>query len=73
MWRTSRELLPDNGGSQVVLSSVGTKWNDVAVEQHHFPGDELADVMLKQHVIVVTLGQAVGTDSPPSSASDAGR
>jgi hypothetical protein len=29
--------------------------------------------MLKQHVIVVTLGQAVGTDSPPSSASDAGR
>src|SRR6516165_3751179 len=59
LWRTSRELMPDNAGSRVVLSSVGTKWNDVVVEQHHFPGGELADVMFKQHVIVVTVGHAI--------------
>jgi AraC family transcriptional regulator len=59
LWRTSRELLPDNAGSRVVLSSVGTKWNGVVVEQHHFPGGELADVMFKQHVIVVTVGHAI--------------
>jgi AraC family transcriptional regulator len=59
LWRTSRELLPYNAGSRVVLSSVGTKWNDVVVEQHHFPGGELADVMFKQHVIVVTVGHAI--------------
>lgn len=57
LWRTSGELLP--AGSRVVLSSVGTKWNDVAIEQHHFPGGELADVMFKQHVIVVTVGNAI--------------
>jgi len=51
--------MPDNAGSRVVLSSVGTKWNDVVVEQHHFPGGELADVMFKQHVIVVTVGHAI--------------
>src|SRR6516164_5091181 len=55
LWRTSRELMPDNAGSRVVLSSVGTKWNDVVVEQHHFPGGELADVMFKQHVILSLL------------------
>ena len=51
--------MPDNAGSRVVLSSVGTKWNDVVVEQHHFPGGELADVMFKQHVIAVTVGHAI--------------
>ena len=51
--------MPDNAASRVVLSSVGTKWNDVVVEQHHFPGGELADVMFKQHVIVVTVGHAI--------------
>jgi len=59
LWRTSRELLPDNAGSRLVLSSVGTKWKDVVVEQHHFPSNELADVMFKQHVIVVTVGHAI--------------
>ena len=59
LWRSSRELLSGNAGSRVVLSSVGTKWNDVVVEQHHFPGGELADVMFKQHVIVVTVGHAI--------------
>jgi hypothetical protein len=39
LWRTNGELLPGNAGSRVVLSSVGTKWNDVVVEQHHFPSN----------------------------------
>jgi AraC family transcriptional regulator len=56
---TNGELLPRKALSQVVLSSVGTKWNDFVVEQHHFPGGELADVMFKQHVIVVTVGHAI--------------
>jgi len=58
-WRTNGELLPDNALSRVVLSSVGTKWNDVVVEQHHFPSCELADVMFKRHVIVINMGHTV--------------
>jgi AraC family transcriptional regulator len=59
LWRTNGELLPGNGPSRVVLSSVGTKWNDVVVEQHHFPSSELADVMYKRHVIAVTVGHSI--------------
>jgi AraC family transcriptional regulator len=62
LWRTSKEPLPDNAGSRVVLSSVGTKLNDVVVEQHHFPSNELADVMFKQHVIVVTVGHPINCE-----------
>jgi hypothetical protein len=51
LWRTNGELLPGGAPSRLVLSSVGTKWNDVVVEQHHFPSSELADVMHKQHMI----------------------
>jgi AraC family transcriptional regulator len=50
------EILPGNALSRVVLSSVGTKWNDVVVEQHHFPSSELVDVMYKRHVIFVLVG-----------------
>jgi hypothetical protein len=48
--------LPGNGLSRVVLSSVGTKWNDVVLEQHHFPSSEWVDVMYKRHVIFVVVG-----------------
>ena len=58
-WRTNGELLPRNALSRVVLSSVGTKWNNVVVEQHHFPSDELADVMYQQHVVGVTVGHPI--------------
>jgi AraC family transcriptional regulator len=55
--RTNGELLPANNAiSRVVLSSVGTKWNDVVVEQHHFPSFELVDVMYKQHAIAINIG-----------------
>jgi AraC family transcriptional regulator len=59
LWRTNGELLPDNALSQVVLSSLGTKWNDVVVEQHRYASSELADLMFKAHVIVTNIGHSV--------------
>jgi AraC family transcriptional regulator len=59
LWHTNGELLPGNASSRVVLSSVGTKWNDVVVEQHHFPSSELADVMFKRHVIAINIGHSL--------------
>src|SRR5258708_38514662 len=56
LWRTNGKLLPGNALSRVVLSSAGTRWNDVVVEQRHSPCRELADVMYKQHVIVINVG-----------------
>jgi hypothetical protein len=43
LWRTNGELLAGNARSRVVLSSVGTRWNDVVVEQHQFPSIEVAE------------------------------
>src|SRR3984893_16041336 len=59
LWHTNGELAPGYFPSRLALSSIGTKWNDVVVEQHQFPSRELADVMNKQHVIVVTLGHPI--------------
>jgi AraC family transcriptional regulator len=59
LWHTNGELLPGNASSRVVLSSVGTKWNDVVVEQNHFPSSELADVMFKRHVIAINIGHSL--------------
>jgi AraC family transcriptional regulator len=59
LWRTNGELLPGNAHSRVVLSSVGTKWNEVVVEQHHFPSGELVEVMYKRHVVVINIGHSV--------------
>ena len=58
LWRTNGELLPGGTPSRVVLSSVGTKWNDVVVEQHHVPSSEVADVMFKRHVISINIGHS---------------
>src|SRR5260221_3423556 len=58
LWRTNGELLADNALSRVVLSSVGSKWSDVVVEQHHFPSGELVDVMYKRHVIAINIGHS---------------
>jgi AraC family transcriptional regulator len=57
-WRTNGELSLGNALSRVVLSSIGTKWNDVVVEQHHFPSGELVDVMYKRHVIAINIGHS---------------
>jgi hypothetical protein len=58
LWRTNGELLPGNALSRVVLSSAGTRWNDVVVEQRHSPCSELADVMYKRHVIAINIGHS---------------
>ena len=36
LWHASGELFPGNALCQVVLSSAGTKWNDVVLELHDF-------------------------------------
>ena len=59
LWHINRELLSGNAPSRVVLSSVGTKWNDVAVEQHHFPSSELSGVVYKRHVIIINIGDSI--------------
>jgi AraC family transcriptional regulator len=59
LWHTNGELFPGNAPSRVVLSSVGTKWNDVVVEHHHFPSSELPDVMFKRHVIAINIGHSL--------------
>jgi AraC family transcriptional regulator len=59
LWRTNGELLSGKALSRVVLSSVGTKWNEIVVEQHHFSSCELADVMFKRHVIIANIGPTV--------------
>src|SRR5260221_10924906 len=59
VWRTNGEVLPGSASSRVVLSSVGTRWNDVVVEQRHSPGVEVADVMYKGHVIAVTVDHSI--------------
>jgi AraC family transcriptional regulator len=58
LWRTNGERLPGNALSRVVLSSLGTKWNDVVVEQHHLRSSEVADVMFKRHVISINIGHS---------------
>src|SRR5260221_2361178 len=55
LWRTNGELLRRAALSRVVLSSAGTRWKDVVVEQRHSPCFELADVMHTQHVIGITI------------------
>ena len=58
LWRTNEELLPGNALSRVVLSSVGTRWNDILVEQHRLPSSELADLTYKRHVVVINIGHS---------------
>src|SRR5260221_3980272 len=59
LWHAGGELFPGNALSQIVLSSAGTKWNDVVLEQHDFLSIELADVMYKRHVVVINIGHSV--------------
>jgi AraC family transcriptional regulator len=55
--------LSGNAPSRVVLSSVGTKWNDVVVEQHHFPSSELSGVVYKRHLIIINIGHSITWES----------
>jgi AraC family transcriptional regulator len=55
-WHANGELMCGNTSSRVVLSSGGTNWNDIVVEQHDFSSVELADVMFKRHVVAMNIG-----------------
>jgi AraC family transcriptional regulator len=57
-WRRNERLLPGNALSQIVLSSLGTRWNDILVEQHNVPNSELADVAYQRHVVVINIGHS---------------
>jgi AraC family transcriptional regulator len=59
LWLASGELFPRNAPNRIVLSSVGTKWNDVVVEQRHVPSSERPDVMFKRHVIAINIGHSI--------------
>jgi hypothetical protein len=59
LWHTNGELFAGGTPSRVVLSSVGTKWNDIVLEQRHFHSSELADVMFKRHVIVINISHSI--------------
>jgi|SRR5580700_757601 hypothetical protein len=58
LWRTNEELLPASALSRLVLSSLGTRWNDILLEQHNVPSSELADVTYKRHVAVINIGHS---------------
>jgi AraC family transcriptional regulator len=55
---TNGEPFPGGTPSRVILSSVGTKWNDVLLEQHRLPSSERPDVMFKRHVIAINIGHS---------------
>src|SRR5258708_23816393 len=55
---TNGEPFPGGNPSRVVVSSGGTKWNDVVGEQHHFPSSKLADVIYKRHAICINIGHS---------------
>jgi AraC family transcriptional regulator len=59
LWRANGELLAGNAPYRIVLSSVGTKWNDIMLEQRHVPSSERADVMYKRHVIAINIGHSI--------------
>jgi AraC family transcriptional regulator len=58
LWHTNEGFLPGNARSRVVLSSVGTRWNDILLEQHRLPSSELADLMYKRHVVAINIGHS---------------
>jgi AraC family transcriptional regulator len=59
LWHTNGEIFPGGIPSRVILSSVGTKWNNIVVEQHDFSSFELADVMFKRHVIAINISHSI--------------
>ena len=59
MRTTSEDVLAGNSFSKVVLSSAGTNWHNVVVEEHHFSTRELADLMFIQHVMAVNVGPLI--------------
>jgi AraC family transcriptional regulator len=59
LWRASGEPVPGGNRGRVVLSSAGTRWNDIVLEQRHVSSIERADVMYKRHVIAINIGHSI--------------
>jgi AraC family transcriptional regulator len=55
---SNEEVLPGCAPSRVVLSSAGTRWNDILLEQHRLPSSELADLTYQRHVVVINIGHS---------------
>src|ERR1700722_1426110 len=55
---TNGEVLSRSALSRVVLSSAGTRWKDVVVEQRHYPSSEVTDVVYKRHVIGINVAHS---------------
>jgi len=53
------QVVPESPFASVALSSAGTNWHNVVVEEHHFRTRELADLMFVQHVIAVNVGPTI--------------
>src|SRR5258708_39452968 len=56
--RTSEELVPGNARSRVVLSSAGTRWSDILLEQHRFLSSEMEDLTYQRHLLVINIGHS---------------
>src|SRR5215469_14198229 len=57
---TGGEAEPANPSSSVVLSSVGTNWRHLVVEEHRFQGSyDLDGLMYLQHVIAINIGPPI--------------
>ena len=59
---TNGEVLPGNPFSRVVLSSVGTNWRNLIVEEHRFASHELDALMYVQDVVAVNLGAQINCE-----------
>ncbi len=60
--RPNEELVPGNARSRVILSSAGTRWSDILLEQHRIPSSEMADVTYRRHVVVLNIGRSTTWD-----------
>jgi AraC family transcriptional regulator len=56
LWHSTGDLLNNDAVSQSFLSSTGKNWKDVIIQRHRIAEHELADVMFKQHVFILTVG-----------------
>ena len=59
LWHTNEEFMPGNASYRVVLSSAGTRWNDILLEQRNVPNCEVTDVTYTQrHMVVINNGHS---------------
>jgi AraC family transcriptional regulator len=57
IFQENGELFPIDASSCVIQSSAETSWKHILMEQHQIPSSEWANIMYKQHLIVVNVGR----------------